>query len=79
MGPAASCLDALTLSADQCAIAENEFRSQIAARIKRLNFDIEKERSFAVMEGGKWVEIDRRICLAPIGRSDDFGSRTGTW
>lgn len=43
MGPAASYLDALKLSADQSAIAENEFRSQIAARIKEL----EKQRSFA--------------------------------
>ena len=43
MGPAASYLDALKLAADQSAIAENEFRSQIAARIKEL----EKQRSFA--------------------------------
>jgi hypothetical protein len=43
MGPAASYLDALKLSADQSAVAENEFRSQIAARIKEL----EKQRSFA--------------------------------
>jgi hypothetical protein len=34
--PAASDLDALKLSADQSAVAENEFRSQIAARIKEL-------------------------------------------
>ena len=43
MGPAASYLDALKLSADRSAIAENEFRSQIAGRIKEL----ERQRSFA--------------------------------
>jgi hypothetical protein len=43
MGPAASYLDALKLAADQSAVAENEFRSQIAARIK----DLEKQRAFA--------------------------------
>jgi hypothetical protein len=43
MGPAASYLDALKFSADRSAIAENEFRSQIAERIKEL----EKQRSFA--------------------------------
>lgn len=43
MGPAAFYLDALKLSADQSAIAENEFSSQIATRIKEL----EKQRSFA--------------------------------
>jgi hypothetical protein len=43
MGPVASYLDALKLSADQSAVAENEFRGQIAARIKEL----EKQRAFA--------------------------------
>jgi hypothetical protein len=43
MGPAASYLDALKLSADQSATAEDEFRSQIAGRIKEL----ERQRSFA--------------------------------
>ena len=36
MGPAESYLDALKLSADRSAVAENEFRSQIAGRIKEL-------------------------------------------
>jgi hypothetical protein len=43
MGPATSYLDALKLSADQSALAEDEFRSQIAGRIKEL----ERQRSFA--------------------------------
>lgn len=43
MTPAASFLDALKLSADRCAVAEDEFRSQIAGRIKEL----EKQRTFA--------------------------------
>lgn len=43
MGPATSYLDALKLSADQSAVAEDEFRSQIAGRIKEL----EKQRCFA--------------------------------
>lgn len=43
MGTATSYLDALKLSADQSATAEDEFRSQIAGRIKEL----ERQRSFA--------------------------------
>jgi hypothetical protein len=43
MGPGESYLDALKLTADQSAVAENEFRSQIAARTKEL----EKQRAFA--------------------------------
>ena len=43
MVPAESYLDALKLAADNSSVAENEFRSQLAARIKEL----EKQRSFA--------------------------------
>lgn len=43
MVPAASYLDTLKLAADQSAVAENEFRNQLAARIKEL----EKQRAFA--------------------------------
>jgi len=42
-GPATSYLDALKFSADQSTSAEDEFRSQIAGRIKEL----ERQRSFA--------------------------------
>jgi hypothetical protein len=43
MVPAESYLDALKLAADQSSVAENEFRSQLATRIKEL----ERQRSFA--------------------------------
>jgi hypothetical protein len=43
MVPAESYLDTLKLAADNSSVAENEFRSQLAARIKEL----EKQRSFA--------------------------------
>jgi hypothetical protein len=43
MGPAESYLDALKVAADRSSVAENEFRSQIAARVKEL----EKQRAFA--------------------------------
>jgi hypothetical protein len=43
MVPAESYLDALKLAADNSSVAENEFRSQLAARIKEL----EKQRAFA--------------------------------
>ena len=60
MGPAASYLDALKLSADQSAIAENEFRSQIAARIKEL----EKQRSFAFRRLNLMKEVGSVIASA---------------
>ena len=60
MGPAASYLDALKLSADQSAIAENEFRSQIAARIKEL----EKQRSFAFRRLNLMKEVSSVIASA---------------
>jgi hypothetical protein len=60
MGPAASYLDALKLSADQSAIAENEFRNQIAARIKEL----EKQRSFAFRRLNLMKEISSVIASA---------------
>ena len=43
MGPTESYLDALKLAADNSSVAENEFRSQLATRIKEL----ERQRSFA--------------------------------
>jgi hypothetical protein len=43
MVPAESYLDALKFAAENSSVAENEFRSQLAARIKEL----EKQRSFA--------------------------------
>ena len=60
MGPAASYLAALKLSADQSAIAENEFRSQIAARIKEL----EKQRSFAFRRLNLMKEVSSVIASA---------------
>ena len=60
MGPAASYLDALKLSADQSAVAENEFRSQIAARIKEL----EKQRSFAFRRLNLMKEVSSVIASA---------------
>ena len=43
MGPAESYLDVLKLGADNSSVAENQFRNQLAVRIKEL----EKQRSFA--------------------------------
>src|SRR5258707_7419144 len=43
MVPAESYLDVLRLAADNSSVAENEFRSQLAARIKEL----ERQRAFA--------------------------------
>jgi hypothetical protein len=60
MGPAASYLDALKLSADQSAIAEKEFRNQIAARIKEL----EKQRSFAFRRLNLMKEVGSVIASA---------------
>lgn len=60
MGPAASYLDALKLSADQSAIAENDFRSQIAARIK----EMEKQRSFAFRRLNLMKEVSGVIASA---------------
>lgn len=57
MGPAASYLDALKLSADRSAVAEDEFRSQIAGRIKEL----EKQRSFAFRRLNLMKEISSVI------------------
>src|SRR5882757_4591736 len=60
MGPAASYLDALKLSADQSALAENEFRSQIATRIKGL----EKQRAFAFRRLNLMKEVSGVIANA---------------
>jgi hypothetical protein len=60
MGPAASYLDALKLAADQSAVAENEFRSQIAARIKEL----EKQRAFAFRRLNLMKEVSGVIASA---------------
>jgi hypothetical protein len=60
MGPAASYLDSLKLSADQSAIAENEFRSQIATRIKEL----EQQRSFAFRRLNLMKEVSSVIASA---------------
>jgi hypothetical protein len=87
MGPAASYLDALKLTADQSAVAENEFRSQIAARIKEL----EKQRAFAfrrlnlmkevsgVIAGAESEEIAVAVATAvlraKLGWADDNEAR----
>ena len=60
MGPVASYLDALKLSADRSAIAENEFRSQIAGRIKEL----ERQRSFAFRRLNLMKEVSGVIACA---------------
>jgi hypothetical protein len=87
MGPAASYLDALKLAADQSAVAENEFRSQIAAGIKEL----EKQRAFAfrrlnlmkevsgVIAGAESEEIAVAVATAvlraKLGWADDSEAR----
>jgi hypothetical protein len=87
MGPAASYLDALKLAADQSAVAENEFRSQIATRIKEL----EKQRAFAfrrlnlmkevsgVIAGAESEEIAVAVATAvlraKLGWADDSEAR----
>jgi hypothetical protein len=87
MGAAASYLDALKLAADQSAVAENEFRSQIAARIKEL----EKQRAFAfrrlnlmkevsgVIAGAESEEIAVAVATAvlraKLGWADDSEAR----
>src|SRR5262245_44774553 len=43
MGPTAAYLDALKLAAERSSVAEDEFRSQIAGRIKEL----ERQRAFS--------------------------------
>ncbi len=60
MGPAASYLDALKLAADQSAAAEDEFRSQIATRIKEL----EKQRAFAFRRLNLMKEVSGVIASA---------------
>jgi len=87
MGPAASYLDALKLSADQSAVAEHAFRSRITARIKEL----EQERSFAfrrlnlmkeisgVIAGAESEEIAvagaTAVLRAKLGWADDSDAR----
>lgn len=87
MGPAASYLDALKLAADESAVAESEFRSQIAARIKEL----EKQRAFAfrrlnlmkevsgVIAGAESEEIAVAVATAvlraKLGWADDSEAR----
>jgi hypothetical protein len=87
MSPAASYLDALKLAADQSAVAETEFRSQIAARIKEL----EKQRAFAfrrlnlmkevsgVVAGAESEEIAVAVATAvlraKLGWADDSEAR----
>ena len=60
MGPAASYLDALKLSADRSAVAEDEFRRQIAARIKEL----EKQRAFAFRRLNLMKEVSGVVASA---------------
>jgi hypothetical protein len=60
MGPAESYLDALKLSADRSTVAENEFRSQIAGRIKEL----ERQRSFAFRRLNLMKEVSGVIASA---------------
>jgi hypothetical protein len=60
MGPAESYLDALKLAADQSSVAENEFRSQIAARVKEL----EKQRAFAFRRLNLMKEVSGVIASA---------------
>ena len=87
MGPAASYLDALKLAADQSAVAETEFRSQIAGRIKEL----ERQRAFAfrrlnlmkevsgVVAGAESEEIAVAVATAvlraKLGWADDSEAR----
>jgi hypothetical protein len=87
MGPSESYLDALKLAADRSSMAENEFRSQLAARIKEL----EKQRSFAfrrlnlmkevssVIAGAESEEIAVAVATAvlraKLGWADDSEAR----
>jgi hypothetical protein len=60
MGPAQSYLDTLKLAADHSSVAENEFRSQLATRIKEL----EKQRSFAFRRLNLMKEVSSVIAGA---------------
>jgi hypothetical protein len=60
MGPAESYLDVLKLAADNSSVAENEFRSQLAARIKEL----EKQRAFAFRRLNLMKEVSGVIASA---------------
>jgi hypothetical protein len=60
MGPAESYLDALKFAADNSSAAENEFRSQLAARIKEL----EKQRAFAFRRFNLMKEVSGVIAGA---------------
>jgi hypothetical protein len=60
MGPAQSYLDALKLSAERCAAAEDEFRRGIAERTRQL----EKERSFAFRRLNLMKDISAAIAGA---------------
>jgi hypothetical protein len=60
MGPAPSYLDALKLSAERCAAAEDEFRRGIAERTRQL----EKERSFAFRRLNLMKDISSAIAGA---------------
>jgi hypothetical protein len=60
MVPAESYLDALKFAADNSSVAENEFRSQLAARIKEL----EKQRSFAFRRLNLMKEVSSVIAGA---------------
>jgi len=87
MGPKESYLDALKLAADGSSRAEDEFRSQISARIKEL----EKQRSFAfrrlnlmkevasVIAGAESEEIAvagaTAVLRAKLGWADDSEAR----
>src|ERR1700709_2470640 len=89
MVPAESYLDVLKLAADNSSVAENEFRNQLAARIKEL----EKQRSFAfrrlnlmkevsgVIAGAESEEIAVAVATAvlraKLGWADDSGARMG--
>src|ERR1700709_2310389 len=81
MVPAESYLDVLKLAADNSSVAENEFRSQLAARIKEL----EKQRSFtfrrlnlmkevsSVIAGAESEEI--AVLRAKLGWASDSEAR----
>jgi hypothetical protein len=87
MGPKESYLDALKLAADGSSRAEDEFRSQISARIKEL----ERQRSFAfrrlnlmkevsgVIAGAESEEIAvagaTAVLRAKLGWADDSEAR----
>jgi hypothetical protein len=87
MGPVSSYLDTLRLAADNSSVAENEFRSQLATRIKEL----EKQRSFAfrrlnlmkevasVVAGAESEEIAVAVATAvlraKLGWADDSDAR----